>query len=124
LLCILCSAFLAVFITAMTIYNVAFVLPVANRIAEQQLKEQKLPVSQGTVQAIAYGSATVEWLVMAGYPLLAIGLLMTGPVRRAFSADQASGPDDDFDQGRRREDDYDDRRRDDFDDRRRDDDNH
>jgi hypothetical protein len=119
--CIIGSAIILLITLAYIAHQAAFVLP-----AQFKWQQQNPAMAAGggaglgILKGATYIVLVIAAILYAGYPLLAIGLLMTSSVRRVFSG-SAMGPADDFDD--RGRDDYDDRRRDpDPGDRRREDD--
>jgi hypothetical protein len=99
---LLCMAACAVMVLAAlgnTIYTVAYILPATKKFQSQQLQKGGAPPPPGTSEGRAAGSVigiAGVLLVGAGYPVLAIGLLMTSPVRSFFSGG-GRRPDDDYD---------------------------
>jgi hypothetical protein len=112
-MCIAACALMMVVGLGNAVWRAAVVLPAQQRFADQQIKAGKAPSNQGGMMAAGgIGAVLLDILWSMGYPALAIGLLMTGGVRRYFSAPRRVDTyDDEFDD--RRDDDHD-RRRDDY----------
>src|SRR5262245_28368700 len=114
-LCIIAAVFVIVVTLAHTVYQAGVVVPAIAKMQEEQMKKNPgaPALGQGFFQNLGYLGVAMGAIVIAGYPLVAIVLMMPPPVRRFYSTSAlARRPyDDDFD----REDDHD--RRDDYDDR-------
>lgn len=118
MLCILGAALMILITLGNTIYQATSVLPVTLRLQEQQMRQQNPGAAppKGFFQGVGYGTLIFMTLFLAGYPLIALILMMTGPVRDFYSGgardrshedELEAGWGDEPDRGRRR-DDYDD----------------
>jgi uncharacterized membrane protein len=103
-LCLFLSVLLVILAAASTYYAVTVTLPVTDKITEEALKAQKLPISPGMAQTISYGFVAVLALFEIGYPILAVALLMTPGVRRMYCSHPSAGVGDSMNDDRRRED--------------------
>lgn len=125
-MCILVCLFMMLVGVGNAVWRVAMVLPAQQKFMDQQVAAGKMPGNQGAFNVGRFGAVGADLLWSVGYPILAIGLLMTPAVRDYFSNkgrredddfDRRGDYDDDYDDRprRRRDDDYDDRFRDDYD---------
>ncbi len=115
LLCILGCIALLLVVAGNSLFEVLVTIPAGSKVFDEQMKNQNAQAPQGAFGGLMYIGVVLRVLIIGGYAIIAIGLLMTSSVRRAFSGSPIASAVD-FDD-RSREDDDDDRRRDDRDDR-------
>jgi len=118
LLCILGAAFIILVTLGHAVYQATTTIPAISKVQEEQMKKNPAAgpgLGQGFFQGANYIGLAIQVLLSAGYPLIALFLMMTPPVRDFYSTsarDRRQHEDDLEREDDRREDDYDDRRED------------